>query len=94
MWRLAHAHGTLLGVLHVIYGLTVKAMPEAGDALASICLLAALVLVPLGFFLGGVVTNAGDPGVMVFVVPPGAVALVIGVGLTIRAIARSRVADT
>jgi hypothetical protein len=41
-----------------------------------------------------VVTNAGDPGVMVFVVPPGAVALVIGVGLTIRAIARSRVADT
>jgi len=93
MWRLAHAHGTLLALVNVIYGLTVKAVPEAGDGLASVCLSAALVLVPLGFFFGGTITNGGDPGAMVLVVPPGAVALAIGAGMVVRAIARQESRD-
>jgi hypothetical protein len=90
MWRLAHAHGTLLALVNVAYGLTVKAVPEAADGLASACLCVALVLVPLGFFLGGAFTNGGDPGVMVLVVPPGAVALAIGTGFVVRSLGRGR----
>jgi hypothetical protein len=90
MWRLAHAHGTLLALVNVAYGLTVKAVPEASDRLASVCLSVALVLVPLGFFLGGIVTSGGDPGAMVFVVPPGAVALAIGTGIVARALVRRK----
>jgi hypothetical protein len=89
MWRLAHAHGTLLALVNVAYGVTVKAAPEAANGLASGCFIAGLVLVPLGFFLGGAVTNGGDPGAMVLIVPPGAVALAIGTGAVVRAIARA-----
>jgi hypothetical protein len=90
MWRLAHAHGTLLALVNIAYGLTVKAVPETSDRLASVCFSVALVLVPLGFFLGGIVTIGGDPAAMVFLVPPGAVALAIGTGVVARALARRK----
>ncbi len=88
MWRLAHAHGTLLALVNVAYGLTIKAMPDAASGLASVCLVVALVLVPLGFFLGGAIVSGGDPGALVLVVPPGAVALAIGTAAVARAMAR------
>jgi hypothetical protein len=79
MWRLAHAHGTGLSFLQILYALTLRHLPAAGDALTSACLLAGLVLVPLGFFGGGVAVNGGDPAPFVLLVPAGAVALVVGV---------------
>jgi hypothetical protein len=88
MWRLAHAHGTGLAVLEIAYGLTVKSVPAAADALTSTCLLLALGLIPLGFFGGGVVVHGGDPGVLVLAVPPGAVALAVGVARVARAVMR------
>ncbi len=77
MWRLAHAHGTLLGAVNVLYGLTLRGTsPPARDPrIISQCLIAASVLLPLGFFLGGVQFYAGDPGLGVLVVPIGAVLL-------------------
>lgn len=30
MWTLAHAHGTMLAVLHVVFGLTVRVAPDMG----------------------------------------------------------------
>jgi len=88
MWRLAHVHGTGLAVLQIAYGLTLKSVPAAADALTSACLLVALGLVPLGFFGGGIVVHGGDPGVLVFAVPPGAVALAFGVGRVALVVAR------
>jgi len=88
MWRLAHAHGTGLAVLQIAYGLTVKSVSAAADALTSVCLLVALGLIPLGFFGGGMVVHGGDPGVLVLAVPPGAVALAVGVGRVAMAVAR------
>jgi hypothetical protein len=85
MWRLAHAHGTLLSLINVVYGLTVRGTPEVATGLASGCLLAALVLVPLGFFAGGIVVYGGDPGLAILVVPAGAVALAVGVATIARA---------
>jgi hypothetical protein len=86
MWRLAHAHGTLLSVLHVVYALTVKAVPGAARPLASGTLTAALLLVAGGFFAGGVSVHGGDPGLGVLLVPAGFVALLASVVVTVRAL--------
>ena len=87
MWTLAHAHGTLLSVLHVIFGLSVRAFPEMGARnrpLVSRALIGASVLLPGGFLVGGVGFYGGDPGVGILVVPIGAAALIIAVFLLAR----------
>jgi hypothetical protein len=78
LWRLAHAHGTLLGLLNVSYALVARAWPRLTDALASRALLAALLLMPLGFALGGAFARGGDPGKSVALAAAGGVALVFG----------------
>jgi hypothetical protein len=87
MWTLAHAHGTLLSILNVVFAMTLPmavAWPETSRTLASRCLRGALVLMPLGFFLGGVRVYGGDPGIGVLLVPPGALLLFVAVLLTAR----------
>jgi hypothetical protein len=82
MWTLAHAHGTLLSVLHVIFGLSVRAFPEMGARarpLVSRALIGASVLLPGGFLVGGIGFYGGDPGAGILVVPIGAAALIIAV---------------
>ena len=51
MWTLAHAHGTLLALVHVIFGLTLRATPPAMPhlRLISCSLVAASVL--LGMYV-------------------------------------------
>lgn len=80
MWRLAHAHGALLGMVNVGYALTARAFPRLEDTLAARALLSALWLMPLGFFLGGAFARAGDPGLAVGLAAAGAVALLFGLG--------------
>jgi hypothetical protein len=84
LFRLAHAHGTLLGLINVAYALTARAVPATRSPLASGCLLAALLLLPAGFLLGGVWARGGDPGIGVVLVPAGAAALVLGIGAVAR----------
>ena len=80
LWTLAHAHGTLFGLAHVAFAATVKLFPDASwSALESWCLTCGSVLVPAGFFLGGVVVYDGDPGLGVLLVPPGVLLLIVGV---------------
>jgi hypothetical protein len=82
MWTLAHAHGTLLGIIHIVFGLTLRggtAHALANQRLISASLYAASVLLPGGFFLGGVAFYAGDPGVGVLLVPAGAVLLLYAI---------------
>jgi hypothetical protein len=91
MWTLAHAHGALLSLVNVAFGLTAKAAPRAaGGSLASPCLLAALVLLPVGFFAGGFGVQGGDPGLGVLLVPIGAVPLAVGVASIARRLAMDR----
>ena len=76
MFTLAHAHGTLLAVVNIIAGLTARNIErfELQRSISSALILAAILL-PGGFFLGGVVTYGGDPGLGVWLVPVGAVLL-------------------
>lgn len=86
MLRLAHAHGTLLSLVNVAFALTARARPEVVGKAASAALLAALVLLPVGFLAGGVFAHGGDPGLGVILVPPGAVLLGVGAWLVARRI--------
>jgi len=81
MFTLAHAHGTLLALVNLAAGLTVRAVPEFELARsASLSLLGSAVLLPGGFFLGGVAIHEGDPGLGILLVPVGALLLLYGVG--------------
>ncbi len=81
MWTLAHAHGTLLALVHLATAATAALVgPHVVSAMASRLLLAGAVLLPLGFFLGGIGVYEGDPGIGVFLAPLGALATVGGVG--------------
>ena len=77
MFRLAHAHGTLLAVLHVAFGATLAVAAPEGRArrVASRALIAAGLLLPAGFLLGGFGAIGGDPGMGIGLVPLGALCL-------------------
>ncbi len=85
MWTLAHSHGTLLSVLQIVFALTVprlSAQTRSLQACASLCFFGASVLMPCGFFLGGMFCYSGDPGIGVLLVPPGGLLLLVGVTLS------------
>jgi len=88
MWTLAHAHGTLLAMLNLIFAGTIRHESTRfvrGLRLGSACLLSGAILLPLGFFLGGWFIHEGDPGVGIVIVPVGAVLALITVFLAARA---------
>ena len=92
MWTLAHAHGTLLGILNVVFALTLRVFCSARESwqrAASACLFGATVLLPSGFFLGGLFIYAGDPGLGIFLVPFAGVLLFLAVLLTVHGLYRS-----
>ena len=85
MWRLAHAHGTLLSVLNIAFGgmvLWIEDWRVVRRTIASHCLAMAVVLMPAGFFLGGVYIYDGDPGLGIMLVPVGAALLFVAVLMT------------
>ena len=85
MWTLAHAHGVLLALVNIAFALTLASLNPAltrAMRIGSACLLCAGMLLPGGFFLGGVTVYGEDPGLGVVVVPVGALLLLAGVFLT------------
>jgi hypothetical protein len=93
MWRLAHAHGGLLAIVNILFALSLKNQPPTafpGVQRISASLIAATILLPLGFFLGGVIVYGGDPGVGVLLVPVGAALLLLALFLIARAISSPR----
>ena len=83
LWTLAHAHGALLGLVHVLFGHTLGRLAASHrSGVASRCLLAATVLIPAGFFLGGAFLYGGAAGVGVVLVPAGGLLLFVAVLLT------------
>lgn len=85
MFTLAHAHGVLLGLVNLAYAFTAPHLPPAG-ALRGRLLIAATVLLPGGFALGGLFTHGADPGVGIFLLPLGALALLTSVAMTVRGV--------
>jgi hypothetical protein len=87
MFRLAHAHGTLLSLINVMFALSLQSRfgKELGaPRVPSACLLAALILLPAGFFTGGLVIYDADPGLGVMLVPVGALLFIVAALLLAR----------
>ena len=85
MWTLAHAHGTLLGLLNLAFAATLRwvpSWPTNSRRLASVSLVATTALMPAGFFLGGMFIYGGDPGLGIVLVPLGGALLFLSVMLT------------
>jgi hypothetical protein len=93
MWTLAHAHGTLFSLVNIAFALSVSRLSREQARCVSVTsrgLTGALIVMPLGFFLGGLKLYGGDPGVGIFLVPVGALLLLLGVGAFVLGLLRSR----
>lgn len=87
LWRLAHAHGTLLGVVCLVFtALAERHVPEASRRSIGRQIAWGAVLMPLGFLLGGVLNSEGDPS-------PGIVLVPVGASLLLLALARLALAS-
>jgi hypothetical protein len=86
MWTLAHAHGTLLAIINIVFGLSVYVAPptEREKRLISASLIGATVVLPAGFFLGGTVFYNGDPGLGILLVPLGAIMMLLAIMVVAR----------
>lgn len=87
LWRLAHAHGTFLSLVHVAFALSLAACVRA-PRLGSACLCSAALAVPLGFLAGAFGVQGGDPGLGIVLVPVGLVLLVVAIVDLLRSLAR------
>ena len=78
LFRLAHTHGTLLSLVLIVSAMCVRLFEIRPPAVAVGALRLGVVLMPLGFLLGGIWHPEGDPGVGIWLVPPGALMVIFG----------------
>lgn len=92
MWRLTHAHGTLLALINLALANTVRGRAMLAERLEAVspALLMASALMPLGFFAGGISAQASDPGLGIALVPLGAALLLFALGKTAWALTISK----
>jgi len=75
LFRLGHTHGTLLGILLVAAALVVQRGATVPKA-AHLALRVGAVLMPAGFFVAGIWHTESDPGLAIWLVPPGALLVI------------------
>ena len=75
MFRLAHAHGTLLNLLLIAAAICARLDLIRMGRITSLGLGTAVVVLPVGFLLAGIWHFKDDPGVAILLVPIGAVLL-------------------
>jgi hypothetical protein len=78
LFRLAHTHGTFLGLVLVAAALCVQRYESLLPRIAQIALRAGSLLMPVGFLLAGIWHPEGDPGPAIWVVPPAALMIIFG----------------
>ena len=72
---LAHAHGAVLSLVLIAFGVHGAAQLNAGEMWPRRALLLAWLLMPLGFALGAIAHPESDPSLGILLVPLGACAL-------------------
>lgn len=85
MWTLAHAHGTLVGIVQVLFSAALAKWRSWSRArLCSALLFWAAVLLPTGFVLAGIAPSVDEPWIGVALVPVGGLFLCAAVFLIAR----------
>ena len=84
LWTLAHAHGSLLSLVHLAFATYLNTRldrPWGRLKLASHALIGGGILLPVSFFLSGLFIYDGDPGLFIYLAPFGALLLFVAVFL-------------
>lgn len=79
MFRLAHAHGTLLSGLLLVSLLFIKNGLISPPGIAFLGFRLGIMLMPLGFLFGGIWHYESDPGMGVFLAPVGGFLILLGI---------------
>ena len=77
MFRLAHAHGTLLNLVLIGAAICARLDLIRLGSTTSLGLRSAVLLLPAGFLLAGLWHSKDEPGLAIFLVPVGAVLLLV-----------------
>jgi hypothetical protein len=85
LFTLAHAHGVGLALVNLALAATCQRLPRPLAPAASLALVVGTILVPGGFFLGGLFVHGGDPGLGAILIPPGALFVLGALALVVRA---------
>ena len=88
MFRLAHAHGTLLNLALIVAAVCARLELLHLRASAALTLRCAVLMLPAGFLLGGLWHFQSDPGLGIVLVPVGAVLLLASAAQLAQASAR------
>ena len=91
MFRLAHAHGTLLNLVLIAAAICAKLDLVRIGPIASLGLRSAVVLLPAGFLLAGIWHFKDVPGLGILLVPIGAVlllAVALGIAFSVESLKR------
>ena len=78
LFRLAHTHGTFLGLVLVAAALCAARTGVNPPRIARMALRVGSILMPVGFLLAGIWHPEGDPGPAIWIVPPAALMLIFG----------------
>lgn len=78
LFRLAHAHGSLLGIVLVVAAIWARGIGARLSRLAIIAIRLGAVVLPVGFLAAGMWHPESDPGFAIWLVPAGALLLIFG----------------
>ena len=92
LFRLAHTHGTFLGVVLVVAALCGGRGAALPPRSARAALRAGSLVMPVGFLLAGLWHPEGDPGLAIWLVPPGALLVIFG-AIVMALASRNRSSD-
>ena len=79
LFRLAHAHGTVLSILLLVVNLYLAKGLIAPPRAAVRALQAGVLIMPLGFLLGGAWHYESDPNFLIFLAPVGGLLIIFGI---------------
>lgn len=79
LFRLAHAHGTIFSLLLLIVAVYLQKQLIAPPKIGVLAVQIGVVMMPVGFLLGGVWHYESDPNALVFLAPLGGLLIIFGV---------------
>jgi hypothetical protein len=85
LWSLAHFHGAMLAIINLVYSHWAENISPNQQNIASWLLIFGSILLPLGFFLGGIAHLEADPSLGIFLVPIGTLMLLYTILLQVIA---------
>ena len=78
LFRLAHTHGTFLGLLLVAAAVVIQRLDISPPRAARAAIRLGAGIMPLGFLIAGVWHSEADPGLAIWLVPPAALLMIFG----------------